>query len=329
MTGQPTCLVFDPITELSWSYDIEESALRARGVRLAVPASESDAWAALGHADVVIVSGRLPNEAIDKLSRCVGILCYKVGKDGVDVEHAAAAGIPVANVPDYCTEEVSDHALTLLLASARRLLPAAMAARSGNWDVFDWPEMRAIRRLSKLTVGIVGVGRIGTRLAFKAHALGMRTLAFDPHVTVAPIPSLELVPFEELLSSSDAVVLCAALDAGSRHLINEHALAQMREGAILINVARGELVEEAALATALKSGHLAVAALDVRSPEPPDEERDPITNLPNVLLTPHMAATSQESFIDLHTKAVDAVLRLLNAADRLPAHGVAPGTTSQ
>jgi D-3-phosphoglycerate dehydrogenase len=328
ITGQPTCLVFDPITELDWNYQVEMERLHAGGVRLVVPASQSDSWDALPTADVVIVSGRLPNEAIEKLTRCVGILCYKVGKDGVDLERAAAAGITVANVPDYCTEEVSDHALALLLASARRIIPAAMATRSGNWDVFDWPEIRSIRRLSKLTLGIVGAGRIGSRIASKAQAFGMHTVAYDPYLSTASVADLEMMPFDEVLTSSDAVVLCAALNSESRHVINERSLARMRRGSILINVARGELVDEAALALAMKSGHVAYAALDVRSPEPPDHDTDPISNLPNVLLTPHMAATSQESFADLHTKAADGVLGLLAAADRLPVRDAHLGSIS-
>jgi D-3-phosphoglycerate dehydrogenase / 2-oxoglutarate reductase len=318
-TGQPTCLVFDPITELEWDYAVEKELLQVQGVRLLVPATESESWAALESADVVIVSGKLPNDAIEKLTRCVGILCYKVGKDGVDLERAAAAGIPVANVPDYCTEEVSDHALTLLLASVRRILPAAVATRSGNWDVFDWPEIRSIRRLSQLTLGLVGAGRIGSRVATKAQAFGMRTVAYDPNVTEPSVAHLEMMPFDAMLAVSDAVVLCAALNPESRHVMNEASIARMRRGSILVNVARGELVDEAALARALRTGHIAYAALDVRSPEPPDEETDPISDLPNVLLTPHMAATSQESFMDLHVKAAEGVLALLAAADRVGA----------
>jgi D-3-phosphoglycerate dehydrogenase len=325
MTGQPTCLVFDPITELDWEYAAERERLLAEGVQLVVPASEADSWAALPTADVVIVSGKLPNAALDRLTACVGILCYKVGKDGVDPVRAAASGIRIANVPDYCTEEVSDHALALLLASLRRIIPAAMATRSGNWDVFDWPEIRSIRRLSALTLGIVGAGRIGSRIASKAQAFGMRTIGYDPYVSKAPVPRLEMLPFEDVLSTSDAVVLSAALNSESRHLINEGSLRKMRHGSILVNVGRGELVDEAALAQALKSGRLAYAALDVRSPEPPEEGTDLISDLPNVLLTPHMAATSQESFADLHTKAAEGVLALLAAADRLPSRTASAG----
>lgn len=323
MSRQPNCLVFDPITELNWDYGIERRYLDAAGVQLIVPANRQESWAALRDADVVIVSGRLPNEVFEQMTRCVGILCYKVGKDGVDLDRAEAVGVPVTNVPDYCTEEVSDHALTLLLMAARRIPFASAAAFAGDWDVFDRPEIRAIRRLNTLTAGIVGAGRIGSRVAAKAQAFGMRTIAYDPYVAAASVPRLDLVSLDDLLSQSDAIVLCAALSSNSRHVIDDAALRRVRRSAILVNVARGELIDEAALAEALRDGRVASAALDVRSPEPPDPTTDPLSSLPGVIVTPHMAATSQQSFIDLHVKAAEGVLALLAAAGRVPAEPAA------
>ena len=307
---RPRVVVYDPIRSLDWSYDTEASLLAARDVDLIIPADEEAAWGQLETADVLIVCDVLPDAAMERLAKCKGILCYKVGLDGVDVGRATAAGFAVRNVPGYCTEEVSDHALALLLAGVRRLGPATAATREGNWDVFDRPDMRSVRRLAALTLGVIGVGRIGRRVVQKAQAFGMPTIAFDPFLEESPLPHLDLVTFEQILAGSDAIVLCAALNEGSRRLIDAGALARMREGVILVNVARGDLVDEVALLDSLRSGHIAVAALDVRSQEPPAAD-DALAGLSNVILTPHMAAVSRESFHDLHVMAAEQALAIL------------------
>jgi D-3-phosphoglycerate dehydrogenase len=312
-------LVFDPIRELEWSYESERALLAARGADLVVPASADEARAELAGADVVVVSDWLPTELIGSLSRCVGLLSYKVGLDTFDVDAAQAAGIPVRSIAGYCTEEVSDHALMLLLAAARRLLPFSRAAAEGEWDVYGWPEFRSIRRLRGRTLGIVGAGRIGSRVAVKAQAFGLRTIAYDPYLTALSVPDLELVGLDELLERSEAIVLCSALTESSRGVVGAEAFARMRDGVILVNVARGGLVDEAALLDALRSGRVGVAALDVRAEEPPDPEHDEIRRQPNVVLTQHLAATSVESHADLHAFAAREAILLLEEAGLLPA----------
>src|SRR5439155_1008421 len=192
-------------------------------------------------------------------------------------------GIPVRNVPDYCTEEVSDHALALLLAAERRLTAFAELAASGQWDVVGRPENESIRRLRGQTLGILGAGRIGSKVARKARAFGFRTIAFDPYISSTEDPEIELVPLPDLLGQADALVLCASLNDGSRGLLGWNEFAQLRPGVILVNVARGALIDEAALAEALGSGRVGLAALDVRSPEPPAKGADPLAGLPNVI----------------------------------------------
>jgi phosphoglycerate dehydrogenase-like enzyme len=309
-------LVFDPVQSLDWSYEIERDLLSARAVELVVPASNDEAYSLLPIAEVVIVSEWLPTELVPSLARCVGLLSYRVGFDTFDLAAAEAAKIPVANIAGYCTEEVSDHALALLLVATRRILPFASAARDGDWDVYRWPEFSAIRRLRGQTLGIVGAGRIGSRVAVKAQAFGLETIAYDPYLTQTSVDNLHLVSLEELLARSALVVLCSSLTESSRHLIDRGAISRMQDGVILVNVARGGLVDEGALIVALRSGRVGVAALDVRGEEPPGP-LDEIRQLPNVILTPHLAATSRESHADLHAFAAREVLRLLEAAGLL------------
>jgi D-3-phosphoglycerate dehydrogenase / 2-oxoglutarate reductase len=318
---RPSVVVFDPIPG-DWSFDAEAGILAERGVDLLVPPNEAAADAAIRSADAVIVTGvrRLDAERVASLARCAGILCYSIGMDKVDGPAASAAGLPVRNVPDYCTDEVSDHALTLLLAAQRRLLPIATATARGEWPLRDRTQLARIHRLRGQTLGIAGAGRTGRLVARKARAFGFRTIAHDPFVDDMANDELELVDFDDLLARSDAIVICAALSPGSPPLISGEALERVRPGLILVNVARGGHVDEVALADALRDGRVAVAALDVRASEPPTQP-DPLVGLPNVILTPHVAASSREAAEDLHRLAAGYVLGLLEDAGRIPAAG--------
>ena len=318
MTDAARVVVFDPIP--GWSFEPEASALAHRGVELIVPSSLADARESIMSADVVVVTGvrRLEADLIRTLSRPAGILCYSIGMDKVDAAAAAAAGIQVRNVPDYCTEEVSDHAIALLLAAERRLVPLARNGAT-DWPVRDRTLLEPIRRLRGQVLGLVGAGRIGRLVGRKARALGFTTIAFDPVLTSAPDDGLELIAFEDLLRTADAIVLCAALTAGSRGLIGAEALQKTKPGVIVVNVARGGLIDEAALAAGLRDGRVGYAALDVRDPEPPDPAADPLDGAPNLLQTPHIAATSQDAADDLHRLAAQYILDLLESAGRIPA----------
>ncbi len=316
---RPRVVVFDPIPG-GWSFDADAAVLGGRDVELVVPADELAAEEAIKTADAVIVTGvrKLDAARVASLERCVGILCYSIGMDKVDGPAANAAGIPVRNVPDYCTDEVSDHAMALLLAAQRRLLPIANATAAGEWPLRDRTQLASIRRLRGQTLGIAGAGRTGRLVARKARGFGFRTIAFDPFVTDPGDPDIALVAFDDFLRQADAIVICAALTPGSPPMISAEALAQVRPGLILVNVARGGHIDETALAEALRDGRVAVAALDVRVTEPPPEQ-DPLAGLPNVIQTPHIAATSREASDDLHRLAAQYVLGLLEDAGRIPA----------
>jgi D-3-phosphoglycerate dehydrogenase len=316
--SRPRVVVLDPIRDVAWDYDLERAVLAPAGVDLVIPADDPAADAEARDADVVIVSGirRLEAPLIGELRRAVGILCYSVGMDKVDGEAAAAAGIPVRNVPGYCTDEVADQALALLLAAWRRVPGLAARAEAYDWAVHADQDLAAIRRMRGHTLGVVGAGRIGRQVAQRARAFGMRTIAADPFVADAG-SELPVLPFDEVLARADAIVLCAALSPRTRGLIGSDALARVRPGLVLVNVARGGLVDEPALATALRDGRVSFAALDVRDPEPPRPDADPLAGLPNVLQTPHVGGASQEATADLHRMAAGICLELLTAAGRV------------
>lgn len=316
---QPLVAVYEPITTIRWDYDHEIAALNERGVRFELLESPERRAELLPQADIVIVSAKLNDDDLATMTNCCGIQCYSVGMDGVNADLAAEMGIPVSNVPGYCTEEVADHGIALLMTVQRVIFPFATAAAAGSWDIRDRDDFYTIRRISETTLGVVGVGRIGSRAAEKARGLGMTTIGYDPYAEQANVPGVELVSMDELLERSDAVMLCAALTNGSRNVIGAEELAKMRPDAVLINVARGGLIDEPALAEALRNGGIRAAGLDVRATEPPDPATDPLLGLDNVVLTQHTASVSMEAFRDIHHLAVGHILRMLEEAGRIPA----------
>jgi D-3-phosphoglycerate dehydrogenase / 2-oxoglutarate reductase len=318
MSNGPVVVIPSAIDVMDWSYDVERGILEPLGIQLIVAGSPEEARAVMPDADVIFTSTPITADDIATLRDCVGILCYSVGMDYVDAKAATERGIPVWNCPTSNNEEVSDHAVLLILAAQRRLLPFAMAAREGRWDVYQWPELGQIHRLASRTVGIIGLGRIGHLVARKLHGFRLTVIAYDPYIPGTADPEVELVSLDELCARADIIVSCAALTDTSRGLIDAATIAKMRPGVIVVNVSRGGVVVEDALADALESGHVAYAALDVRSPEPPEPTRDLITHLPNVLLTQHIAASSVESVAGLHVEAANQIVALLRQAGRLP-----------
>lgn len=318
-THRPLVTFVDPLTwSRDFSYEIEQTALTAVGVDLVIPADEAERDRLLPRADVVISSGTMNVNAdmIARLERCVGIQCYSVGKDAVDNAAADLAGIPVANV-NASTADVADHTIALLLAMERRLFPMVNATQRNEWVLRNLPDAWEIRRLEGQTLGIVGAGRIGRTLAQRARAFGFRTIAHDRFLPDPLDPDLEMVELHDLFAQSDAVAVCASLDADSLELINDEVLAHIKPGAYFVNCARGGLVDETALARALDDGRIRMAALDVRNPEPPNRDDDHLGDHPNVIQTPHMAAMSDRTRVDVHYLVAENVIRLLRAGGRL------------
>jgi D-3-phosphoglycerate dehydrogenase len=251
---------------------------------------------------------------------------YGIGVDNIDVAAATELGVWVANVPGFCAEEVSDHAIALVLALARRVTRLDRVVRRGGWGATSAGEMR---RLNRQTFGAVGFGRIGQLAAGKARALGMRVLAHSPRSAPARAAALgaEAVPLDRVLRESDYVCLFLPATPETRGLIDAGALAQMKPTAHLVNVGRGSLVDEPALVEALRGGRIAGAALDVFAAEPPDPS-SPLLTFENVILTPHAAFYSQESLEDLQTAAAgNAIAALTEGRPNTPLNPEVAGRT--
>ncbi len=249
-------------------------------------------------------------EVISELRKCRVIGRYGIGVDNIDVQAATERGIAVINVPSYCEDEVSDHALAMLLAWTRRIPHYAAEVREGVWD---WKTGRPIHRLRGKVLGLLGFGKIARLLAKKAKPLGFVILAHDPYLPpeIFEEHGAQPVGFEELLARSDFLSLHVPLTPETRHLINAEALALMKPTACLINTSRGGVVDERALADALKQGQLAGACLDVMEKEPPDTDNE-LLKLPQVLISPHVAWYSEESERDLRRKIATDIGRALN-----------------
>jgi D-3-phosphoglycerate dehydrogenase len=247
---------------------------------------------------------------IGRLRRCRVLGLYGAGVDNADVGAARQRGLTVVHVPDYGTEEVADHALCLLLACARGLAPLGASLRAGAWDY--GAAARPLHRLRGRTLGVVGLGRIGRRLAAKACALELRVLGTDPAVgpAAATRAGINSRPLPDLLAESDFVSLHAPLVPATERLIGPTELAHLKPGAYLINVARGGLVDEAALLEALDGRRLAGAGLDVLAVEPAPAGH-PLIGHPRVVMTPHSAWYSEEAMRDLQRLLAQDVLRVL------------------
>jgi D-3-phosphoglycerate dehydrogenase / 2-oxoglutarate reductase len=261
---------------------------------------------------------RVDADVIRQLERCRVICQYGVGLDQLDVDAATIAGILVTHTPEYCVDELADHTLALLLAVARKIVHFDREVRAGTWDYNLTPPMH---RLRGRTLGLVGFGRVGRAVAERARPLGLRVLASDPYVTDADIESAgaESAGLERLLKEADIISLHAPLTDQTRGLIGAAELATLKAGAILINTARGGLVDEASMLTALEEGRLAGAGLDVLAREPPDPD-DPLLACENVVLTPHAGFLSEESLIAVQTQAAEEVRLALEG--RIPRHAV-------
>jgi D-3-phosphoglycerate dehydrogenase len=306
------------LTDRAWPDDtVERAVLDAAGIALvtgpAEPAAASviESLVAEHRPDAILTCwAPVSAAAIAASPRLRMVARMGVGLDNIDVDVATSRGVLVTNVPDYCVEEVSDHAVAFVLAWTRGIALADRQVRAGRWD----PAGARLRRLSELTCGVIGYGRIGRRTSAKIAALGARVLAHDPHPPATPDPMVKdrvtFVALEELLARSDTVIVHAPLTPATRHLLGARELSLMPPGSLLVNVSRGGLVDTVALAGALASGHLSGAGLDVIEGEPtvPPE----LLVHPGVVITPHIAFSSDASLLDLRRSAAEEVVRVLS-----------------
>ena len=247
----------------------------------------------IADADALVVRSatKVTAALLEKAGRLRAIGRAGVGVDNVDVDAATRRGVLVMNTPGGNSVSVAEHTLALMLGLARAVPQANASIHAGKWEksAFSGTELRG------KTIGLVGLGRVGTEVARRARALEMKVLAHDPFVTPAAAAEVEveLVALDDLLRRSDVISLHTSLSAQTEKLIDAAAIAKMKKGVRIINCARGELIDEAALAEALKSGHVAGAALDTFAKEPPKDS--PLVGLPNVIATPHIAGSTAEA----------------------------------
>jgi D-3-phosphoglycerate dehydrogenase / 2-oxoglutarate reductase len=289
------------------SVEIERGLLAGIDAELTVAAGGVDDVLEVATDADAILNTYLPwdADAIGRLEKCRIIARYGIGFDNVDLGAASNAGIVVTNVPDYSVEEVATHALALILATLRKVVGADGSVRSGTWSVDNF---RPIRRLSTLTVGLLGYGRIARKIAAPLEALGARIIAHDPYLEPGPgLPPL--LGLSEVLAEADIVSLHLPLTDETSGFINTERIAEMKPGAILVNTSRGPLVDLASLAEALVDGKLSGAGLDVFDIEPLDASR--IEGIPNLIATPHMAYYSEEALAESQTKAATQVIKVL------------------
>jgi D-3-phosphoglycerate dehydrogenase len=270
-------------------------------------------------ADAILTNWRpVTARVLAHAPHCLTVARYGVGLDNIDVAAATKLGIVVSNVPEFCIDEVSDHALALLLALSRKIVDFAGQTRAGGWDNKEFGDMH---RLRGQTLGLIGFGRIARRVAAKAQAFGLVVLAYSPSLEPGEHDGVSAASFEQVLRSSDIVSLHAPSTPSTRHMIGSAEFAMMRPGAFLVNTARGALVDEEALRDALEDGSLGGAGLDVMDEEPPAHDH-PLRSTPGVVITPHASFYSAEAVNELQETAAANVAASLGG--RMPLTVVNP-----
>lgn len=263
-------------------------------------------------ADAVITQfAPIDAAAIAAMRQARVIVRYGIGVDNVDLAAARERGIPVANVPDYCINEVADHTLAFILSATRQIVPNALHLRSRQWGLAG--PLTGMQALADLSVGVVGLRRIGRAVATRLAPFGCRVLATDPLADAALARSVgaQLVAWNEMLAETDILTLHCPSTAQTRKMINAESLARMKSSATLVNLARGDLVDTPALVAALAAGRLAGAALDVCDPEPIPAD-SALRQMPNVVLSAHIASTSPRAVKTLRESAARIALAAIS-----------------
>jgi len=257
---------------------------------------------------VLVTYAKITADMIRQMTKCRIISRFGIGVDNVDIPVATEKGIVVTKVPDYCIDEVSDHAMALLLSAVRKIPMGTEQVHAGTWKM---PNFVPIHRLRGSVLGLAGFGRIPQLVAPKAQAFGMKVIAFDPYLPkeVFTKAGVEQVDFPTLLKRSDYISVHSPLTPETKGLFNADAFKQMKKGAYIVNTARGPVIDEQALAAAIDSGHIAGAGLDVMTNEPP--VNSPLIGKKNVIITPHTSFYSDESLVELQTKAAQEVANVL------------------
>lgn len=304
------------------SYFRERASREGLGVIEARAESDEEFAAQVsGASAVTVIDRKLDEPIIRRLERCELISTLSVGYDCVDLAAATARGIPVSNTPAYCTDEVASHAMTLILALARKLHVIMPRTRAGEWD---YNFTRPIASLRGRILGIVGFGRIGRALVSKARGFGMTVAAYDPYVPDDLFRLLEVErkhDLDDLLRECDYLSIHALLTPETEGMIGERELGLMKKDAVIVNTARGRIWDEQAVVQALRGGRIGAAGADVLAREPPGADH-PLLQEERALVTPHVAWYSEESQLEDMVQGMDEIVRVL--AGKRPHYVVNP-----
>jgi D-3-phosphoglycerate dehydrogenase len=290
--------------------------LRAEGIEVDVfpPGLSGDESAARAARCEVAIIGLTPfrAEQVKRLQSTRLLIRAGIGYDLIDVGAASEAGILVANVPDYCVDEVADHTLSLLLAAWRRLGYMTRLVTEHGWSINEL--LPPVHRIRGTRLGVVGFGRIGRAVSWRAEAFGWHVAANDTNVDVDAASSgrVTAARLDELFAASDAVTIHVPLTDETRHLVDGRLLEAARDGLVVVNTSRGGVVDLFALNASLESGKVGAAALDVLDGEPTPDLRQPLLRHPQVIVTPHVAWYSIEARHELAVKAADEAVRFLH-----------------
>ena len=302
------------ITDYVWpNLDAEREILEAAGVELVVAPDGSEETLASLAADVDAIMfcfASVTGKVLRSAPKCVVASRYGIGVDNVDITTATELGIVVTNVPDYCIDEVADHAIGMVLTLNRRLAQHDQLVKRGGWA--DLKLNQPMKRMRDATLGIVGFGRIGRAVAARGSVFCGKVIAYDPLLDEGTrVDGVDVVSFDELIRESDFITVHVPLTPSTENLIGAAQLEAMKDDAIVINCARGGLIDELALAEALANGQVGGAGLDVLEPAPPADDH-PLLAFENVIITPHTAFFSQASTVELERRTAQEVVRVLN-----------------
>ncbi len=300
------------ITDYSFpDLSVEEAILQPAGHTIVAwkeKRAAADLPVLVADADAVITQFAPVNaDVIASMQQAKVIVRYGIGVDNVDLAAARAKGIPVCNVPDYCIDEVADHTLAFILATTRQVVANSNCVKAGKWGLAA--TLSDMKALKDLTIGVVGFGRIGREVVTRLKAFRCRILVHDPIAKGSEIEAAgaKAVTLRELLSQTDVITLHCPSTPETRGMLNEESIGKMRAGVTIINLARGDLIDPAALTAALQSGHVAAAALDVFNPEPIPSDH-PILKMDNVIVASHVASASVPAVRKLRETAAKLAL---------------------
>ena len=298
------------ISDYVWpNVDIEKNFFDSKNINLVVSKNKDDLKNQIIDADGLLFCFESIDESILRSSKKLKIAQrYGIGVDNIDIKVATELGIVVANIPDYCIDEVSDHAISMILSLNRLLQRDSDLVKQGKWN--EVKKDKRVYRLSNSTLGLLGFGRIGKRISEKAISFGMNVIAYDPFLKQNNVDGVKLLDLNQVLSESDFISLHLPLNDQTNHIIDDKQFKLMKQDSILINVSRGGLINEDSLIKYLSSGKLRGVGLDVI--ETTIEKSNKLFSFDNVIITPHTAFFSQESSEELQLRSSQQLYDVLN-----------------